>query len=141
MRLNGPPIGGTRVTSASMSAAAEGSAESSASAGLNAPKRIEVAASHDLSKCRHPFGIAALTLRQFLLAAPRMPRGEPWGGGASRSHPVSSWLHDDLPIHPGMRRTDVVVDPGLHEADSLRLAFGQRAGGPLALLERPGIVR
>src|SRR6516164_2997794 len=129
MRSNGPPIGWTRVNSASMSAVAEGSAESSASAGLKAPKRIEVAASHDLSKYRHPFGIAALTLRQFLLAAPPNAAREPWGGGASRSHPASSWLHDDLPVHPGMRRTDVVVDPGLHEADSFRFAFGQGAGG------------
>jgi hypothetical protein len=46
-----------------MSAVAEGSADPSASARLNAPNRIEVAASHDLSKYRRLLGIAALTLR------------------------------------------------------------------------------
>src|SRR5271166_929235 len=137
MRSNGPPTGWRRVTSASMSAVAEASAEPSASAGLNAPKRIEVAATHGLSKNRHPFGIAALTP----IYAPRECRaGGLWQGCVSIP-PDSSWLHDDLPVHPGMRRTDVVVDPRLHEADSLRLAFGQSAGGPLALLERRGIVR
>jgi hypothetical protein len=83
VRIGAAParVNWTRVTSASMSAVAEGSSESLASAGLNAPKRIEVAASHDLSKYRHPFGIAALTLRQFLLAAPRECRAGALGRG------------------------------------------------------------
>src|SRR5262249_48804123 len=139
MRSNGPPTGSRRVTSASMSAVAEGSADPSARAGLTAPNKIEVTASHDLSKYRRLLSIAALTFRQCLLAASRECRE-----GASRcinSHPTSSWLHDDLPVHPGMRRTNVVVDPRLHEGDGLRLAFGQSAGAPFALLERRGIVR
>src|SRR6266702_4055687 len=71
MRSNGPPTGSRRVTSASMSAVAEGSADPSASAGLKAPNKIEVTASHDLSKYRRLLSIAALTFRQCLLAASR----------------------------------------------------------------------
>src|SRR5258708_39166385 len=40
-------------------------------------------------------------------------------------------LHDHLPIHPRMRRADVVVDARLAERDGLRLAFGEPAGRPL----------
>src|SRR5262249_8266485 len=100
MRSNGPPTGSRRVTSASMSAAAEGSADPSASAGLKAPNKIEVTASHDLSKYRRLLSIAALTFRLCLLAASRECR-EGGLGGASRcinSQPTSSWLHDDLPV-------------------------------------------
>src|SRR5438128_12074954 len=121
MRSNGPPTGSRRVTNASMSAVAEGSADPSDSAGLNAPNRIDVATSHDLSKYRQLLGIAALTLRQFLLAASRECRAREGWVRLALTRP-SSWLHDDLPVHPGMRRTDVVVHPRLHEADGLRLA-------------------
>src|SRR6516165_2229840 len=146
MRSNGPPTGSRRVISASMSAVAEGSADPSADAdaGLKAPNKIEITASHDVSKYRQLLGIAALTFRQCLCCLARMPRGSVGGGGAScciNSHPTSSWLHDDLPVHPGMRRTNVVVDPRLHKGDGLRLAFGQSAGAPFALFERRGIVR
>src|SRR6516165_11833256 len=71
MRSNGPPTGSRRVISASMSAVAEGSAGPSASAGLTAPNKIEVTASHDVSKYRQLLGIAALTSRQCLLAVSR----------------------------------------------------------------------
>src|SRR6516164_6068027 len=129
MRSNGPPTGSRRVISASMSAVAEGSADPSADAdaGLTAPNKIEVTASHDVSKYRQLLGIAALTFRQCLLAVSREWREGVLGVGVRlvASHPTSSWLHDDLPVHPGMRRTNVIVDPRLHEGDGLRLAFGQ----------------
>src|SRR6266545_7686100 len=53
---------------------------------------------------------------------------------------TGSFLHDDLPIHPRMRRTNVVVDTRLAEGDGLRAAFGQIARIPLALFHRRGRV-
>src|SRR5262249_61895806 len=47
-------------------------------------------------------------------------------------------LDDDLPVHPGVRRTDVVVDAGLRERDRFPLALGKDAGIPVAAtLPRP----
>src|SRR5438132_11521872 len=50
-------------------------------------------------------------------------------------------LHDDLPVHPRMRRADVVVDPRLGEGDGLRQARRSDPGIPLARLPRRGAVR
>src|SRR5215467_647244 len=50
-------------------------------------------------------------------------------------------FHDDLTVHPGMRAADVVLDARFAERHALRLAFGQRAGRPLALLHRACVVR
>src|SRR2546426_1137071 len=50
-------------------------------------------------------------------------------------------LHDDLPVHPGMRRADVVVVPRLREGDGLRLAVRKHTGIPVALLPRRRPVR
>src|SRR6516165_6032034 len=47
-----------------------------------------------------------------------------------------SLFDDDLPVHPRMRRADVVVAAGLGEGDGLRLALLQHAGIPVALLKR-----
>src|SRR3974390_1406059 len=105
MRSNGPPLGWLRLTSAWMSAVAEGSAEPWGSVGPSEPKSIAVAASHRPSK--RPFGIAALTLRQFLPDA-RTPRTALSREGVS-PRPGRSWLPDGLPVDPGSRRTDVVV--------------------------------
>src|SRR6266478_3638482 len=115
MRSNGPPTGSRRVTSASMSAAAEGSGDPSANA-FSLPRA---------NAAREGWGLGV---------GVRLVASTP-------TRPPSSWLHDDLPVHPGMRRTNVVVDPRLHEGDGLRLAFGQSAGAPFALFERRGIVR
>src|SRR6266850_1459265 len=45
-------------------------------------------------------------------------------------------FHDDLPVHPGMRRADIVVVPRLREGDGLRLAVRNHTGIPVALLPR-----
>src|ERR1700730_756311 len=50
-------------------------------------------------------------------------------------------LDDHLPIHPRMRRADVVVDARLIELDGFRLALGQRARAPAVLLQRARVVR
>src|SRR5437667_297910 len=50
-------------------------------------------------------------------------------------------LHDDLPVHPGMRCADVVVVPRLREGDGLRLAVRKHTGIPVALLPRRRPVR
>src|SRR6516165_7420122 len=55
--------------------------------------------------------------------APLRPRGgEGEMGDAS--------LHDDLPVHPGVRRADVEVGPRLVESDRLRLARAQHSSIP-----------
>src|SRR6202158_5609008 len=50
-------------------------------------------------------------------------------------------LHDHLPIHPRMRRADVVVDAGLADRDVFLLALREPAGAPLADWQCGRIVR
>src|SRR5215510_5968973 len=40
---------------------------------------------------------------------------------AARITRIAGSLHDDLPVHPRVRRADVVVDAGLAERDRFRL--------------------
>src|SRR5438876_9634800 len=63
--------------------------------------------------------------------------------GTPRARPVTRTrsLHDDLPVHPRMRRADVVVDPRLGEGDGLRQARRNDTGVPVALLPRRRAVR
>src|SRR5205814_1671007 len=63
--------------------------------------------------------------------------------GTPRARPVTRTrsLHDDLPVHPRMRRADVVVDARLREGDGLRLARRNDTGIPVALLPRRRAVR
>src|SRR5690349_14401352 len=51
---------------------------------------------------------------------------------AARITRTARSLDDDLPVHPRVRRTDVVVDAGLRERDRFRLALGQHARIPVA---------
>src|SRR5882724_8037322 len=50
-------------------------------------------------------------------------------------------LHDDLAVHPGVRRTDVVVVSWLRESDGLRQARRNDTGIPVARLPRGRAVR
>src|SRR5215470_5492754 len=50
---------------------------------------------------------------------------------AARITRMERSLHDHLPVHPRVRRTDVVVDAGLRERDRLRLAIGKHARIPV----------
>src|SRR5207249_11345208 len=63
--------------------------------------------------------------------------------GTTRAPPVTrtGLLHDDLPVHPGMRCADVVVVPRLREGDGLRLVVRKHTGIPVALLPRRRPVR
>src|SRR5215470_2953674 len=102
MRSNGPPTGSRRVISASMSAVAEGSADPSADtdAGLKAPNKIEITASHDVSKYRQLLGIAALTFRQCLLAVSRECREGLLGVGVRLASTPTRPRHGSTMICP-----------------------------------------
>src|SRR5438132_12134783 len=56
--------------------------------------------------------------------------------GTTRALPATrtGLLHDDLPVHPGMRGADVVVDPRLGEGHRLRQTRRNDTGIPVARL-------
>src|SRR5215813_1938857 len=54
------------------------------------------------------------------------------------SHHDRALLHNNLPIHPGMWRTDIVIGPRLRKGDGLRAAAGQITGIPRARFHRRG---
>src|SRR5439155_24915405 len=57
-----------------------------------------------------------------------------------RRGPRDSLFHHDFPIHPGVGRTDIVINARLREGDGLGLSGGQIACIPLALCERGGVM-